>query len=49
MTMLGMRDGKTDGAGYLDIADIIIRLSKHPNKDLEQLFRRGIFDIAVSN
>ena len=49
MTMLGMRDGKTDGVGYLDLVDIISRLSKQPNKDLEQLFRRVIFDISVSN
>ncbi len=49
MTMLGMRDGNTDGAGYLDLVDIVCRVSKQPNRELEQLFRRVIFDIAVSN
>jgi len=49
MTMLGMRDGKADGAGYLDLVDIVTVISKQTDKDLEQLFRRVVFDIAVAN
>ena len=49
MTMLGMRDGNTDGVGYLDLADAVSRITVDSNDDLEQLFRRVIFDIAISN
>ena len=49
MTMLGMRDGKTDGSSYLDIAEVLERVSLNKNEGLEQLFRRVVFDVAVSN
>ena len=49
MTMLGMRDDKTDGVSFLDLADVVSRLTANSNKELGQLFRRMVFDIAVSN
>ncbi len=49
MTMLGLRDGKTNDAGYLNIAEIIERNASNPNLQLEQLYRRMVFDISVSN
>ncbi len=49
LTMLGLRDGATDGYGYLDLAETVQRITKEPKKELEQLFRRVVFDIGVSN
>ncbi len=49
MTMLGMRDGNTDGVGFLDLADAVERITSSTNIELETLFRRMIFDIAISN
>ena len=49
MTMLGLRDGHTDGVGFLDLAEIVEQITKNTKVDLEQLFRRVVFDIAVSN
>ena len=49
MTMLGLRDGKTTGTGFLDLAEIVSQITHNPDHQLEQLFRRMIFDIAISN
>ena len=49
MTMLGMRDGNTDGTGFLDLVDVVERITANTDKELESLFRRMIFDIAISN
>lgn len=51
MTMLGYSDGNdsTIGASYLEIADFLIRHGSQPQKDLPQLWRRIVFNIAVSN
>ncbi len=49
MTMLGMRDGNTDGAGFLDLVDIVGKITADTDKELEALFRRVVFDIAISN
>ena len=49
MTMLGMRDGKTDGVGFLDLVDVVEKNTVNTDKELETLFRRVIFDIAISN
>ena len=49
MTMLGLRDGRTTGTGFLDLAEIVSQITDEPDHQLEQLFRRMIFDIAVSN
>ena len=48
MALLGKQDGETD-ASYLELAEFIHRASSAPSKDLHQLFRRIIFNIAVSN
>ncbi len=47
MTMLEARDG--DQRSYLEIADTIETQSPAPNRDLEQLFRRLVFSVLVSN
>lgn len=51
MTLLGKTDGAnaTEGSGYLDIASIIKTNSVSPQKDLHELWRRIVFNMAVSN
>ncbi len=51
MTLLGKSDGAnaTDGSGYLDIAGVIRKNSMMPKKDLQELWRRIVFNMAVSN
>ena len=49
MTMLGERDGGKNDVGYLDIAEKISEISSDPGFDLEEMFTRAAFDIAVSN
>ncbi|MBD5445257.1 MAG: type II toxin-antitoxin system HipA family toxin [Lachnospiraceae bacterium] len=51
MTLLGKKDGAnaTEGSGYLDIASIIKTNSASPQKDLHELWRRIVFNMAVSN
>ncbi len=51
MTLLGKKDGAnaTEGTGYFDIASIIKMNSASPQKDLLELWRRMVFNIAVSN
>jgi len=51
MTLLGYQDGidHADGVGYLDLAGFIIKYSPAAKEDLEQLFRRMLFNILVSN
>jgi len=48
MTLLGQTDGAT-GVSYLDIAGFIMRQGSSPDKDLEQLWRRIVFNIGVRN
>jgi serine/threonine-protein kinase HipA len=48
MTLLGQTDGAT-GTSYLDLAEFILRNSASPNANLEQLWRRIVFFIAVKN
>jgi serine/threonine-protein kinase HipA len=48
MTMLERLDGD-DGASYLDIAEVLIQKGARPGRDLEQLWRRIVFNICVSN
>jgi len=48
MTLLDRRDGE-DGASYLDLAQILIQQGAHPARDLEQLWRRIVFFVCVSN
>lgn len=51
MTMLGKMDGASgvDGTGYLDIVSFIKSNSAEPNKDLKELWKRIVFNMAVSN
>lgn len=51
MTLLGYSDGASyaDGVSYLELAEWIIANCDNTNKNLEQLWRRIVFNIAVSN
>ena len=49
MTMLGYRDGDTDGCSYLELADWISRHCKSVQDNLLQMWRRIVFNIAISN
>lgn len=47
MTLLGA--SQSEGKSYLDIAEFIQKHGADPNVDLEQLFRRVVFNVAVGN
>lgn len=51
MTCLGRTDGTdhTAGASYLDLAEFIIRNGSNVNQDLEELWRRIVLNICISN
>jgi len=51
MTLLGLQDGvdHLEGVGYLDLVGFIIQHSPEAKEDLEQLWRRMLFNILVSN
>jgi serine/threonine-protein kinase HipA len=51
MTMLGYNDGDNynEGASYLEIADFLTNNGANINNDLEELWRRIVFNIFVSN
>ena len=51
MTMLGKIDGAgaEDGDGYLDIVNFIKAYGSSPKKDLLELWKRIVFNMAVSN
>lgn len=51
MTLLGHTDGSSykDGVSYLDLAEFIMRSGSSPNEDLEELWKRIVFNICVSN
>lgn len=51
MTMLGYSDGQDhgDGASYLDMVEFIVANGAKVNTDLEELWRRIVFSICVSN
>lgn len=51
MNLLGYQDGdgaKT-GVSYLDLVDLTEQISEQPDADLEELWKRIIFNICVSN
>jgi len=48
MALLGKQDGEND-TSYLELAEFITTASAQPEKDLHQLWRRIVFNIAVSN
>lgn len=50
MTLLSRTDGQgSDGASYLDIADFITANGAKPTEDLNELWRRIVFGMTVSN
>lgn len=51
MTLLGKTDGASasDGTSYLDIATFIKSNGSDPKKDLVELWKRIVFNMAVSN
>jgi serine/threonine-protein kinase HipA len=51
MTLLQRQDGDDADAGvsYLELARFIVQQSAQPNEDLEQLWRRIVFSMAISN
>jgi serine/threonine-protein kinase HipA len=51
MTLLGHADGDNHhaGASYLELVEFITRQGAQPSTDLEELWRRIVFSIAVSN
>ncbi len=49
MTMLGYSDGNTDGCSYLELAEWISRNSCQVQADLEELWKRIVFNIAINN
>ena len=49
MMMLGKKDGDSSSASYLDLAGFLIRNGAQVNRDLEQLWRRIVFYVCVSN
>jgi serine/threonine-protein kinase HipA len=51
MTMLGYMDGAghDTGVSYLELAEFIIRYGADVNADLEELWRRIVFNICVKN
>ena len=49
MSMLGYADGQTDGCSYMEIAEWISRYSVQAKADLVQMWRRIVFNIAISN
>lgn len=51
MTMLGYKDGQdhSDGASYLELVNFIQNNGANVDQDLEQLWRRIVFSICVTN
>jgi len=51
MTMLGRTDGEdySDGVSYLDLVEFLLKQGCNVKEDLEQLWRRIVFSICVSN
>ena len=48
MTLLGRTDGEEEGS-YLELASFIKAYGAQPNKDLQELWKRIVFNMAVSN
>lgn len=51
MTLLGKTDGASaeDGSGYLEMASFIKSYGSNPKGDLRELWKRIVFNMAVSN
>lgn len=48
LTLLERTDGEA-GASYLDLANVLVQHGAEPARDLEQLWRRLVFFVCVSN
>ena len=48
MTLLGKKDGD-DGVSCLNLSDFLVRHGAQVSQDLEQLWRRILFYVCVSN
>jgi serine/threonine-protein kinase HipA len=51
MTLLERSDGDdaSTGASYLELAEFLMKQGAQPDRDLEQLWRRIVFSVCVSN
>ncbi|MBR2425968.1 MAG: type II toxin-antitoxin system HipA family toxin [Lentisphaeria bacterium] len=51
MTLLGRNDGANadSGESYLDLVEFIIQCGSNPQQDLQELWKRIAFSVAVSN
>ena len=51
MTLLGLNDGDnaTTGHGYLDIVDFILQNCTDVERNLQELYRRVVFNICIGN
>jgi serine/threonine-protein kinase HipA len=49
LTLLGKKDGTSEDASYLDLAELIISQGGSPKVQLLELWRRIVFSILVSN
>lgn len=51
MTLIGLSDGDnaTTGHGYLDIVDFILQRCVEVEANLEELFRRVVFNVCIGN
>ena len=51
MTMLGYRDGAdyNTGVSYIEIAEFLMKYGADTNADLEELWRRIVFNISIKN
>jgi serine/threonine-protein kinase HipA len=51
MTLLDRSDGDdaSTGTSYLELAELLMKQGAHPDRDMEQLWRRIVFFICVSN
>lgn len=51
LTLLGRQDGydASQGASYLELAEVLVRHGSRTDRDLEQLWRRIVFNVCVSN
>lgn len=51
MTLLGYQDGADaqTGVSYLELAELILSKGIQPDEDLEQLWRRIVFSVCISN
>jgi serine/threonine-protein kinase HipA len=49
MTQLRYYDGESEGASYLELAEFLTKTGGNVSRDLPQLWRRIVFNMAVSN